>query len=181
VADLPELKALFREKPAGGSTTSIARRLTPGALRRVKMFAAADEKTLESVLRYMETVEVPAFAVLVRQGEPADAMYFLLSGEVRAYVIMDGKESTLATILPGEAFGEIALLDHGPRSAFVAANQPSLLLKMTATGFEQIMREAPALAMPFALGLARALAARFRSISKRYQDSIHFSRAAGVG
>jgi CRP-like cAMP-binding protein len=179
-----ELRPLFAKR--SGMAPRIvagegARRITPGALRRVKILADLEDRALESILRYMQPEEVGPFATVVRQGEPADAMYFIIEGEMRAYVVLDGKESTLATFSPGETFGEIALLDKGDRSANVASNQPSLLLRLPATNFEQILREAPALAAPFALGLARMMAARLRALGKRYQDSIRFSRSAGAG
>ena len=157
-----------------------ASKIPPSALRRVKMLAMADEKLLESLLRYLEPLEVRPFTVLAQPGEPADAMYFLLQGELRAYVVLEGRESTLGTLVPGDSFGEIALLDHGLRSAFVAANQPSLLLKLSSASFAQIVREAPALATPFVLGLARALAGRMRALTKRYEDSVHFGQV-GTG
>jgi CRP-like cAMP-binding protein len=178
-AELPELKALFNRRQFERPSTGIKdARITPAALRRIKMLATADDKVLESILRYLEPVEVRAFAILARPGDPADAMYFLLEGELRAYVLTEGLESTLATLTPGDSFGEIALLDHGPRSAFVAANRQSLLLKLSSSSFSQILREAPALGAPFALGLARALAGRIRGLTKRYEDSVHFGQVA---
>jgi len=134
---------------------------------------------LESLLRYLEPLEVRPFAVLVRPGEPADAMYFILEGELRAYVLTEGQESTLATLMPGDSLGEIALLDHGSRSAFVSANRPSLLLRLSSVSFAKILQEAPALATPFVVGLARVLAGRLRGMNKRYQDSVHFGQVAG--
>jgi hypothetical protein len=179
-ADLSELKMLFNRRPVEKPATGAANpRITPAALRRIKILATADEKVLESLLRYLEPVEVRPFAVLAQPGDPADAMYFLLEGELRAYVLTDGHESTLATLMPGDSFGEIALLDQGNRSAFVSANRPSLLLKLSSASFLQILREAPALAAPFTLGLARALAGRLRSLTKRYEDSVHFGQVAG--
>jgi CRP-like cAMP-binding protein len=177
--DLQELKPLFGRRESGTTTVSkTSTKISPAALRRVKMLAMADEKLLDSLLRYLELVEVGPFTVLAQPGDPADAMYFLLQGELRAYVVLEGRESTLGTLLPGDSFGEIALLDHGVRSAFVSANQPSVLLKLSSSSFAQILREAPALATPFVLGLARALASRMRALTKRYEDSVHFSQVS---
>ena len=80
-AELPELKALFNRRQFERPSTGIKdARITPAALRRIKMLATADDKVLESILRYLEPVEVRAFAILARPGDPADAMYFLLEG-----------------------------------------------------------------------------------------------------
>lgn len=176
-AEVLELRMFFHDRSASAAPPAgQTQRVSAGSLRRIKILADMEERALESLLRYMEPVEVRIFTTVVREGEPADAIYFLLEGEVRAFLMDEGKEIILATILPGESFGEIALLDHGVRSANIAANKDSLLLRMSAASFEQILREAPALAMPFTLGLARALATRLRVMSKRYEDSIHFSR-----
>jgi len=177
--ELPELHPLFQKKSGATTTSAAPQKISPAALRRIKMLAMADDKLLESILRYLEPVEVRPFTVLARHGDPADAMYFLLEGELRAYVLLEGRESTLATLLPGDSFGEIGLLDSGTRSAFVATNQPSLVLKLSASSFNQIVREAPALATPFVLGLARALAGRMRWLTKRYEDSVHFGQMGG--
>src|SRR5260370_3337088 len=102
---------LFQGKPAERPTTSMTNpRVSPAALRRIKILATVDEKVLESILRYLEPVEVRPFAVLVRPGDPADAMDFLIEGELRAYGLTDDRESTLAPLMPRDSLREIALL-----------------------------------------------------------------------
>jgi CRP-like cAMP-binding protein len=177
-ADVAELKLFFTDKPKGAAPNTVSSRIQPEALQRIKMLAGMDRRSLESMLRYMQPVEVAPFAPVVRPGESADGMFFILEGELRAYVMLDGKETTLATLLPGESFGEVALVDHGPRSAWVSANQASLLLRLPREKFDALLREAPALATPFAMGIARSLATRLRQLNRKYEDSVRFSRAA---
>lgn len=186
-ADFPELRALFPSKPHNARTgTATAVRtgnslgVKPEALRRMKSFDGMDERQIESFVRYMEVLQCPQFSHIVRKGEHGDAMYLVLEGEVRALAMVDGKESTLATIPAGEAFGEISLIDQGPRSSDVVANKESVLLKMSSAAFDRLLREAPALAVPFLLGLSRSVVGRVRSLTKRYEDSIRFIRAAQV-
>jgi CRP-like cAMP-binding protein len=99
---------------------------------------------------------------------------------VRARVMIDGQETTLATMGVGECFGELAILDQGPRSADVIANQPTVVVKVSAAAMKKMFAEAPALAAPFMLALARVIAQRVRVLTKRYEDSIHFSRTASA-
>jgi CRP-like cAMP-binding protein len=181
--EIPELQDAFRTR---GRTTpdqasvgaALGRsRFEVEALSEVKVLPGLNQRQIESFARYMERVEVPQFGHIVRKGDHGDAMYLVLEGELRALTIVDGRESTLTTIAPGEAFGEISLLDQGPRSADVIANQDSVLLRITAAAFERLLREAPALAMPLLLGLSRALVGRVRHLTKRYEDSIHLIRA----
>jgi CRP-like cAMP-binding protein len=182
---LPELKIFFerRSSAAGAAQAgSIARpeSLKVGFLRRIKILANMEEKQLESFVQFMEVVAVRQFAEVFRKGEHGDAMYLVLEGELRARVIVDKKETTLSTMKVGDFFGEISLLDEGPRSADVIANSDSRLLKISSTAFARLMGEAPALAASFLYGLSKSIGARVRVLTQKYQDSIHFSRLASA-
>jgi CRP/FNR family transcriptional regulator, cyclic AMP receptor protein len=180
-SELPELKVLFKSKLSPEAAASAeALGIQPGALRRIKMLADVDERLLASLLPYLEVVRVPAFGEVVRRGDHGDALFMLLEGEVRARVMIGGQESTLATMGVGECFGEMAVVDQGPRSADVIANQPSILVKMSEGALRKLFDEAPALAAPFMLALTRVITQRIRNMTKRYEDSIQFSRAAGA-
>jgi CRP/FNR family cyclic AMP-dependent transcriptional regulator len=69
-------------------------------------------------------------------------MFLALEGEVRVRLMIARKESVLTVLGPGEFFGEVALFDHGPRSADVIANQDSSLLKISAGAFHRPVAEA---------------------------------------
>jgi hypothetical protein len=187
-ADLPELQATLRSKPQDGVTGASpvdkgGHRLgvKPAALRRMKCFASMDHRQIESFVRYMELLHCQQFSHIVHSGELGDSMYIVLEGELRALAMVDGKEVTLGTIHVGESFGEISLIDQGPRSADVVANKDSVLLKISSRAFAQVLREAPALPAPFLLALSRAVVGRVRSITKRYVDSVSFIRTAQRG
>lgn len=178
-SELAELKLILKSKDGvGGRAAAAAGGITPGSLRRIKILADMDEKLLASLLQYLEVLKLPANTTLVRKGDHADAMFFVLEGELRARVMVAGKESTLTTMGPGECFGELALLDHGPRSADVVSNQESVLLKVSSASLKRLFDEAPALAAPFLMALSRAVTARIRALTKRYEDSINFARTA---
>jgi CRP-like cAMP-binding protein len=179
-ADLPELKVLFKSKlPPGAAASADSLGIQPGALRRIKMLADVEERLLASLLTYLEVVKVAAFGVVVKKGDHGDALFMVLEGELRARVMIGGKETTLATMGVGECFGELAVVDQGPRSADVIANQPSVLIKVSEGALRKMFAEAPALAAPFMLALTRVIAQRIRVMTKRYEDTIQFSRAAG--
>jgi CRP-like cAMP-binding protein len=178
-SDLPELKVLFKSKlPPAAAASAEALGIQPGSLRRIKMLADVEERLLASLLTYLEVVKVAPFGTVVSQGEHGDALFMVLEGEVRARVMIDGRETTLSTMGVGECFGELAIVDQGPRSADVIANQATVLIKVSEAALRKMLAEAPALAAPFALALARVIAHRVRVLTKRYEDSIHFSRTA---
>ena len=179
-ASLPELKTAFaslkesvppeKQAPLAGPEPKV----TPTSLRRIKLFAGLEDSQLESFARYLEVVNFPQFSHIVRQGDHGDAMYLIWEGEVRALAIVEGKESTLATMKAGEWFGEISLLDQGPRSVDIIADEDSILLKLSSAAFERLLAEAPALAMPLLLALSRTAVDRLRRVTKRYVDSVRF-------
>ncbi len=106
---------------------------------------------------------------VVKQGDPGDAMHLILDGELRARVMVNGKETTLAIFRPRGIFSATwALFDRGLRSADVnIANKDSIVLRMAAIQFDRLTREAPALATPFLQATARTMAARIRADNKR--------------
>ncbi|MCL4790006.1 MAG: cyclic nucleotide-binding domain-containing protein, partial [Verrucomicrobia bacterium] len=167
-SDLSELKVLFKSKlPPAAAAAADAMGIQPGSLRRIKMLAEVDEKLLASLLAYLEVVKVAPFGVVVNKGDHGDSLFMVLEGEVRARVMIDGRETTLSTMGVGECFGELAIVDQGPRSADVIANQPSVLIKVSDAALKKMLAEAPALAAPFALALARVIAHRVRVLTKR--------------
>src|SRR4051812_18275347 len=171
-SDMAELKVLFKSNPApGAAAAASALGIQPGSLRRIKMLADVDDRLLASLMPYLEVLRVGANQAVVSQGDYGDALFMVLEGEVRARVMVDGRETTLATLGVGECFGELALMDHGPRSADVIANQESALVKMSDAGLRKLVAEAPALAAPFILALTRVIAQRIRHLTTRYQDS----------
>jgi CRP-like cAMP-binding protein len=180
-SDLPELKLLFKSKltPSAAAAAGAAG-IHPGSLRRIKMLADVDQRLLTSLLPYLEVVKVAPFGTVVNKGDHGDALFMVLEGEVRARVMVDGRETTLSTMGVGESFGELAIVDQGPRSADVIANQPTVLIKVSDASLKKMFAEAPALAAPFVLALTRGIAQRVRALTKRYEDSVHFSRAAGA-
>lgn len=165
--ELPELKNYFDLNFV--SLPDAPRRVSikPASLRRIKILADLKDNQLAHLAEFMELQEVPAFSVLFRQGDANDSMFLVLAGELRARTLVNERETTLATFGPGDFFGEMALFDHGPRSADVVANECSTLLKITAVSFQRLTREAPALATPFLQATASTLSARIRADNKR--------------
>lgn len=176
--DIPELQMFFRKKSAAPAV--VPGGISAGALRRVKILASLTDPQLERLAQLMELQRIKQWTVIVKQGDPGDAMYLILEGELRARLMTGGKETTLSTLGPGDFFGDMSLFDQGPRSADVVANVDSTVLKITASAFENLAKEAPDLAAPFLMSTAKTLAARIRADNKRLGDSVKFKSASEV-
>jgi hypothetical protein len=182
-ADVPELQMFFRSKGAAASAAASAvaspRGLDPRALRRIKILGSMTDDQLERFAQFVEVEKVPQWSVIVKQGDPGDTMYFILDGELRVRMNVVGKETILATLGPGDFFGDVSLFDHGPRSADVVANTDSTVVRISAAAFDELAKAAPEIATPFLRAVGRTLSARIRTDNKRYGDSVKFAQAAG--
>lgn len=180
---VPELQIIFgkrRRPPGGPAAVSVTSPVNTGALRRVKILAALSEEQLVKFSEFMEFVTVRQWADVVTNGQPGDAMFLILEGELRVRMMVGGRERILATLTSGEFCGEISLFDHGPRSADVVANLDSKLLKVTTAAFERLIAEAPEIAAPILHAIGKTLAARIRADNKRFKDEQVFRNASSA-
>jgi hypothetical protein len=179
-SEIPELVNHFESKSETVPETSSRAGLTPGSLRRIKILADLKDAQLSHLSDFMELQKVPQWSVVFNQGDAGDAMYLVLAGEMRARMMIGGKETIIATFEPGDFFGDMALFDNGPRSADVVANADSVLLKISTVNFNRLTREAPALATPFLQATARTLSARIRADNKRLSRVTQQYSASGM-
>jgi len=166
-SDFSELKDYFQTGTQSISVTSTSARFKPGSLRRIKILADMKDAQLAHLADFLEYQEIMQHTVVVRQGDPGDAMFLIMGGELRARTMIGGRETILTTFGPGDIFGEMSLFDQGPRSADVVANEDSAVLRLANTAFDRLTREMPSLATPFLRATSRTLSARIRADNKR--------------
>jgi serine/threonine protein kinase len=100
--------------------------------------------------------------VVMRQGDPADAAYIIVSGTCRVYKNIDDEEVELRRLGPGEVFGETAILSRKPRTASVQALETLVLQVVTPEELEE------GVGVNTGLGqFVRTLAERFREVDER--------------
>jgi CRP/FNR family cyclic AMP-dependent transcriptional regulator len=177
-SEVAELQMFFSRKDRGPLSAQPKKAVDPRVLRRVKILGGLAEDQLQRFADFMEIEKVSQWSTIVKQGEIGESMYCILEGELRVRLDVGGRETILATLGPGEFFGDISLFDQGPRSADVVANKDSLLLKISAKAFGELAKEAPEIATPFLLAVGKTLTARIRADNKRFGDSVKFARAA---
>jgi CRP-like cAMP-binding protein len=137
---LPALRRMDREN--AGRMAVLAPRIA--ALERLGIFAAAGRSALERLARGASEVTVAAGTPIVREGEPADALYVLVSGSVDVRARGEGAaERPLRTMPAGSYFGEIGLLEGIPRTATVTAAERCELLRIDGDAFLESLMGAP--------------------------------------
>jgi SulP family sulfate permease len=129
-------------------------------LEVVDGLAGADLAVLSA---YLVERRHAAGAAIFREGEPGDELFILLAGEVSVRTrLEDGRDVRLSAFTPGVVFGEMALLEHAPRSATVLADRDAVTLGLTVEAYGRLGAEHPAIALRLALNLGRQLAGRLR-------------------
>lgn len=128
-------------------------------LAAVPMFSACSKRELQAVARASDEVDVAAGRTLCAQGTAGREAFIILDGT--AEVRRNNKK--VASLGPGACVGELALLDHGPRTAAVVAATDLKVLVIGAREFTAIIDEIP----PIAHKLLRALAGRIRDLDAK--------------
>ena len=120
-------------------------------LATVALFAACTERELRDISRLATEIEVEAGKALVTEGEPGHEFLIVLDGTATAFA----RGAQVASFGPGDCFGELALLDNGPRTATVIADTPMRLAVVGQAEFGALLDSVPVLARRVLAGLAR--------------------------
>jgi CRP/FNR family transcriptional regulator, cyclic AMP receptor protein len=124
-------------------------------LENVRLFSTCNKRELARIASLVDEVEAPKGKVLVRQGDTGQECFVIAEGKAKA--TMRGKGT--AVLGPGSFFGEMSLLDQGPRSATVTAETDMRLLVLGSREFSALVNEVPVVAVRIMRGLAERLRA----------------------
>ena len=138
---LPRLRGLDRRAEA------TRRALEPkvALLEGLRVFEGAPRQALETLAATMEERPVPAGAVVVAEGEEADAFYVVRSGTLAVLSAGEGggPPARVNTLGPGDYFGEIGLLERIPRTATVQAETDGVVERLAGEDFLGILNQTP--------------------------------------
>jgi len=122
-------------------------------LGEVPLFRACSKQDLRRIARLADPVDVKEGETLVQEGKQGHELYVILSGE--AVVIRHGRK--VATLGPGEYFGELAALHPAPRTATVKAKTAMEVLIVTARELSVLLEDVPLVARKLLTGMAGRL------------------------
>ena len=127
-------------------------------ISKVPIFSDCSAKDLAAVARSLKEVRHKAGTVIASEGDPGIGLFIIAEGSAK--VSIGGR--TRANLGPGDFFGEIALLDGGPRTATVTAMTDVKLFGLTEWAFRGLLQEHPAIAVK----TLQTMAGRLRSATK---------------
>ena len=144
--------ALRRAQPSGSRVSNDEKMRH---LEDVPLLAECTQKQLRAISDISRVVEVPAGTSLTRAGQPGDEFFVILDGS--AAVEKPGKKRVF--LRPGDFFGEMSLLDGGPRSVTVRAATSLRVLVIDRKNFQGVLREVPDLTEKLLVTLSRRVRA----------------------
>jgi CRP-like cAMP-binding protein len=134
-----------------------------GLLGRAGLFGGLPPETLRRLADRAVIRRYGRRQLIFHEGDPAESFFLIVDGSVKVFrASAEGETVILVTLEPGESFGELALLDGGPRSASAEALQDTVVLALERGPFLQTMSEEPL--------VAEALITQLGAILRRLTD-----------
>jgi CRP-like cAMP-binding protein len=132
-------------------------------LKLVRLFEGFSEADARDFLAWAKRFDARPFEPIITEGGHGQDMFVVAAGKLKVVKSGGGADEELATLEPGDSFGEIALLDSGPRSASVVAITASTLLRFERRNLVKI----PDVSRKLYRNIATMIASRLRDTSMR--------------
>jgi uncharacterized membrane protein len=140
-------------------------------LAEVPFFQLLDEGERSALAAQLDVVHIPAGKTVFNYGDPGESLYVIRSGAVEVFIKDDtGERLVLETAGKGEVFGELSLLDGGPRTATVVVTEELEALRLDRGDLEKFLRQHPQAAIDMLAAMGRRLrhsAERLRHTASR--------------
>ena len=149
-------------------------------LSRVPLFSELSPGDLDRISRVAVPRSFPAGVRVFHEGDRSDACYLVRSGDLRVTrEHPDGRAIALATLGPGDLFGELAMLDGEARSASVETLSDVELLALPAADMRRLLAEHPEISVKLIAALTRRLRETNERVARQSFQTVP-SRVAGV-
>jgi CRP/FNR family transcriptional regulator, cyclic AMP receptor protein len=146
-------------------------------LKKVALFEGLTQGQLAKVAGIAQPRSYEGGAFLFREGEAGHEVFVLLSGKVRISKSVPGiGEEALAILEPGQYFGEMALVEEGPRSADAIAHTPCSVWVIGREALDQLMFTDKDLAYVLLWTFVRTLSVRLRETNDKIKAFFAISR-----
>ncbi|MGV3621658.1 MAG: cyclic nucleotide-binding domain-containing protein [Archangium sp.] len=135
-------------------------------LRNIPLFRDLKDADLKRVARLLHERHYAADEVVFREGQTGAGMYIIREGAADIVLrLADGSEQSVVSLISGQFFGELALLESSPRTATCVVRKPSVLLGLFQPDLEQLLERNAQLGSRVIWNLARMTGLRLRELS----------------
>jgi len=137
-------------------------------LRKIKLFEDLTEEELRRIEAICQQERLAKDTVVFKEGEEGDKCYLITEGAVRISKFIPGVgEEALAVLKAGDYFGEMALIDNFPRSAYAIANADTTCLTISKAALDRLLAEDKEIAYKLLWTFCRTLSARLRETNEK--------------
>jgi CRP-like cAMP-binding protein len=138
-------------------------------LKKIPLLQDVSHDSIHKLVSHIELKEVRRRQVVYLPGDPGQTVFFVNGGRVKiSKVTRDGKELTLAYRGPGEIFGELAMIDGGPREEMAEAMENALISELPRQEFEKIVQREATVGYK----LTKIVASRRREVENKIEQLI---------
>lgn len=139
-----------------------------GILKKVALFEGLTQGQLAKIAALGEELKAPGSSHIFKEGDAGDCMFIIAEGKVRISKMVPGiGEEALAILEPGQYFGEMALIEEGPRSADAIAHTTCRLFAIEREKLDQLLFTDKELAFVLLWTFVRTLSARLRETNDK--------------
>lgn len=144
-------------------------------LKSIPYFSGLSPAELDSIRQRLFEMKAERGEVILLEGEPAEALFFVVSGVVKVFkTSIEGKEQILSIVRPGESFNDVSVFDGGPNPTSAQAMGPVVLYTIKNNDLKVILREHPQVV----LNIIKVLAEQVRQLVSLVED-LSFRRVIG--
>ena len=136
-------------------------------LKSIPYFTGLSFAELEVIKLHVFEKSADRGELLLLEEEPAEAVYFVVSGVLKAFkTSAEGKEQVLCLLRPGDSFNDVPIFDSGPNPASIIAMTPVTLYGISKTDIQTLIREYPSIA----INIIKVLAEKVRHFVSLVED-----------
>ena len=153
--------------------------IAPEFLKSVTLLQDLDDAGLAILAGLLVQRNVSAGAVIFRERDDSDALYFVEAGEVViSKHVQESLDVVLTTFRKGDFFGEMGLFDAGPRSATAQSKDGAVLWRLDRRAFLHILSDHPDIAAKICYRLVSVFIERLRSTNEQAREAIRWGLEA---
>jgi len=136
-------------------------------LNLIPIFSSLTDSELHEISSRVITRTYPKNTTIIHEGEKSESLYIIQSGKVKIIINDDeGNEFIIDLLGPNKYFGELALLDHGPRSATIVTIEPTVLSVIQNKDFSECLSNSPSMS----INLMKSMTTRIRELTDKIRS-----------
>jgi CRP-like cAMP-binding protein len=141
-------------------------------LLEAPMFGDLDPTELSQIVHIMQVQRIREGQAIFREGDAGDAWYVIYEGSASVYKNAAGPQRSIASLGPRSCFGEMAILDHSPRSATVVATTESTVFRFPRREFEGLLASDNLAAYKLIYEMAKVLCSHARVTTQQLSEAL---------